>query len=108
MGEIPKIPIEKTEEVEIPDDGRITLGEKYAHRRVPLEIRGHTGETFEDAGDEYPEVEVASRPRYYEADSRGRITLPASVQERYNKIRYFVSEEAVEQGGLENTIDIKS
>jgi len=92
MGDKPII--EKSNSQSIPDDGRICLGEEYEHRRVPLEIDVPVDSDEDKADFEFYSVSI------YEADSRGRITLPAIVREEYDEVFWAVSEAAFEHGSI--------
>jgi len=94
---------EEADIVEIPDDGRLCLGEDYAHRKVPLEICVPEGEPgANEAGEvEYTVHSVEKRP----ADGRGRVNIPADVREQHDRIFYAVSEPAVEHGSLGEAYD---
>ena len=95
MGEKPIV--EKSNTEEIPDDGRISLGEEYSHRKVPLEIDvPASGEHIEHGLLNWDFYHV----QIYEADSRGRVTIPASVREEYDRIHWIVSEPALEHGDI--------
>jgi len=90
--------IEKSNSQTIPEDGRICLGEEYEHRRVPLELCVPTDdERLTEHGEhEYTFYTVDK----FEADSRGRVTLPAPIREEYSEVLWIVSQPAFEHGGL--------
>lgn len=94
------IPIERSRKETIPEDGRITLGEEYSKRRVPIQIDGVTDEKVEVEGHKVDDVDPELAVRYFNCDERGRFTVPADIREMYDEIRYFVSEAAVEEGGI--------
>ena len=98
MGDKPII--EKSNSEEMPSDGRICLGSDYAHRRVPLEICVPSDDDEEDHYDFYT-VEK------FEADSRGRVTIPAPVREEYDELFWAVSEPAYEHGGIGEAYDAR-
>jgi len=88
--------IEKSNREQIPSDGRLSLGDEYAHRRVPLEINVPAEDLDGEPHDGYCFYTVDK----FEADSRGRVTIPAPIREQHNEVFWVVSEAAYEHGGL--------
>lgn len=92
--------IEKSNSQTIPEDGRICLGDEYEHRRVPLELCVPADEDdFTDAYDGDHRFTFYTVDKF-EADSRGRVTLPAPIREEYSEVLWIVSQPAFEHGGL--------
>ena len=98
MGDKPII--EKSNSQTIPDDGRICLGEDYAHRRVPLELCVPADEDELTEGYDGDHRFTFYSVDKFEADSRGRVTLPAPVRDKYSQVLWIVSEPALEHGGI--------
>jgi len=89
--------IEKSNSETMPEDGRISLGKEYAHRRVPLEINIPMDEIDDEPEDEGFMFYTIDK---FEADSRGRVTIPAPIRENYSRIFWIVSEAGYEHGSV--------